>query len=225
MDDVAAVASIVAADQVAQRRRRSSRRSRGGAPARRARTPARSCPARTGTARSRARRTGRGCPARTGPPGRPTVPATGIRKLLQQVLARRAPPGHQRPDAHQQQQRAQQRAGHLLEVRRPDADLLVGDGLGDQRVDRAPEDGERDAQEQQVVDQEARFARQQRVELVVGAQLRQPPEEQAQRAGDRPAPGRSGSTARWPTARRHAPTPGCRCARRTCRRCSGRTPP
>ena len=71
-----------------------------------------------------------------------------------------AAPRQQRPDAHQQHQCQHQRAVDLVIVGAGYRDFLLGEQLRQQRVHRPPQGSESDAQQQQVVQQERRLARQ-----------------------------------------------------------------
>jgi hypothetical protein len=89
------------------------------------------------------------------------------REVALQVPLRRAPPRDDRPDAHQREEREPDREVHALEERRPHADLLTRHALGDEREQGAPHDRECRADQQQVVEQEGRLTRQERLDLVV----------------------------------------------------------
>ena len=102
--------------------------------------------------------------SRTPAPGRaPTAvtqpPIPGTRKRAPQALERRAPPRQQRRHAHQKQQRQAERDHDVVEPGLFERDLLAADCLRDHRKQRAPQDGDAACQQQQVVQHEAGFAR------------------------------------------------------------------
>ena len=70
----------------------------------------------------------------------------------------------------------------MIEERRADGDLGALNRLRDQRKDRAPEDGEDQPQEEQIVQEEACLARKHRIQMVLRAKAGQTVEEQAKRS-------------------------------------------
>ena len=86
--------------------------------------------------------------------------------VLPERAQRRAPPGDERPDPHQQQQRQPEDAEEEVVVRPADDDRLAAHGLGEDRADDAPEDRQAERDEQQVVVEERRLARDERLEPV-----------------------------------------------------------
>ena len=92
-------------------------------------------------------------------------------------------PGHQRPYRHHQEERDHQRHEGRFEEGRADRDLLSGDGVEDQRIERANEDrGAADGQ-QQIVGQQRAFARE-RAERAAGPHPRRAPGVERERAAD-----------------------------------------
>ena len=72
---------------------------------------------------------------------------------------RRAPPGDERADPHQEQERQPEAVQKEVVVRLRNRARLAVHGLRQQRIHHAPEDRERERDEQQVVVQERRLAR------------------------------------------------------------------
>ena len=65
-------------------------------------------------------------------------------------------PAEQRPERHRQQQRHEQRAERRVEERRPDRNLVAGQRLERQRIERADEDGGAGRRQKQIVERRAR---------------------------------------------------------------------
>ena len=74
-------------------------------------------------------------------------------EIFTQARAGGPAPGEKRAGSRQQQQRQANRDIALIEKGGADGDLLAGEGLGNQRKDRAPEHGEEHAQQNPVVEQ------------------------------------------------------------------------
>src|SRR5687767_9627535 len=86
-------------------------------------------------------------------------------KRLLQALDRAAPPGDQRTDTGQKKKEQADRHVHAIEERRIDADLLLRDRLRDNREQRTPKYCKAAREENQVIEQEARLARDNAFEL------------------------------------------------------------
>ncbi len=83
----------------------------------------------------------------------------GPLEVAPQALDRGAAPGEQRSDAGEEQQEQADGDHQAVEPVGIERDLFAGDGFGDHREQRAPEDREAACQQDQVVEQEAGFAR------------------------------------------------------------------
>ena len=86
------------------------------------------------------------------------------REDAREAAQRRAPPGDQRPDPHQQQQRQAEDAEEEVVVRAAHDDGLAPHRLRDDRPGDAPEDRQAERDEEQVVVEERRLARDERLE-------------------------------------------------------------
>src|SRR5438093_12224290 len=91
-------------------------------------------------------------------------------------------PRQQRPDTGEQHQRERERNRVAVEPGRAEAGSLTGDRLRDEREEGAPEDDEAEADEREVVEQEYRLAREQRVEPPRRAEVVEPRHDQGDRA-------------------------------------------
>src|SRR5208337_378920 len=100
-----------------------------------------------------------------------------------QALDRRLTPGQQRSDGGEQQEQQSNRNGNTIEKRRPDRDFVSLNELRQDREKRAPQDGEADDQQKEIVEQETRFARNQRLQLVLALEMR--PVRHQKKAADR----------------------------------------
>ena len=99
---------------------------------------------------------------------------------------RSAPPGHERPRSHEQHRHDQDRRAHPVEVGRADRHLGAGHRLGEEREDRAEEHGEAEGDQEHVVHQEHRLAREERVQLRALAEpVPAPHDERERRQQDR----------------------------------------
>src|SRR5579884_3547676 len=76
-----------------------------------------------------------------------------------QAFERAAAPGDERTYAGQEKQKQADRNINAIEKRTVDGNLVAGDRFGDNREERAPEDGEAACQQDKIVEQEARFTR------------------------------------------------------------------
>ena len=105
------------------------------------------------------------------------------RNVRPERAQRCATPRDERPDPHQQQQRQPERVQEEVVVRlaRPSRPRRVT-ACGQDRIDDAPEDRQRERDEQQVVVEERRLARDERLEPRLRAQQRQPREDERERA-------------------------------------------
>ncbi len=121
------------------------------------------------------------------------------REAPPEIARARPPPGDHRPDAGHEEQRQAERRVHLVEEGRPDGDLDAAHRLRDHREHRAPEGRERDPDQQQVVEEEGRLAREERIDLVLAAQQRSAHEHQDERRPRSPAPGSRRRRGRAPT--------------------------
>ncbi len=165
MDDVAAVATAVLAD-------RGARASRWRAC--RARTRARSTPRRTPRTCTRASRATTSRSRAASSAARDERRRGRNEKRLSERAQRRPPPGDERTDAHQQDQRQPEGMQEEVVVRLRDRARLTAHRLRQQRIHDAPEDRQAERDEQQVVVEERRLARHERLELRSRAQQRQP---------------------------------------------------
>ena len=74
----------------------------------------------------------------------------------------RALPACERPDSHQEERRRHERSEHGLEIRRTDGELAQAQCVERKRIQRAEEDGPGRDDEQHVVREQHRLARNQR---------------------------------------------------------------
>ena len=88
-------------------------------------------------------------------------------EVAARVGQRRAAPGDHRSDPAQQHEDQRQRDRVTVEPRRAHGGFLTGQRLRDQREVGAPEDHEAETHEHEVVGQEDRLAREQRVEAML----------------------------------------------------------
>ena len=121
-------------------------------------------------------------------------PDEGRAEVAFDDVPRRAPPGEQRPDAHQHQQDEKERAVHLLVEGRADGDLGAVVDLGEQGEDGAPKGREGDPYEEQVVEEEAGLLGHGRVEAAARVDVLGAGEEEEER--DREAEAEKGEEAR-----------------------------
>ena len=101
-----------------------------------------------------------------------------IEEVALEVADAALAPRNQRADARKQKQGEAQRHVDLIEERRCHTDLDAPKRLRDDRKQGAPEHREHDADQEQVVEQKAAFARQDGLQAMVAAQLRQAPHQQ-----------------------------------------------
>ena len=174
VDDVSAVASPVPPDEAAEGRRDALARERAprGRPADELEADRREHERREGVRdqpgdrRAGAEQDQDG----TGRERDPGGPGEDAREPAQ----RGAAPGDERPDPHQQEQRQPEDAQEEVVVGPPDDDRLAAHGLGEDRPCGAPEDRQAQRDEQQVVVEERRLPRDERLEPRRRAELRQP---------------------------------------------------
>ena len=98
-------------------------------------------------------------------------PAKGHAKLrfsASKEVLRQASSG---PDAGEQQQEERDGDVHFVEKWRADADFAAFDPFGEDREERAPQNREARGEKNQIVEQEAGFAGDERVELIIAAQV------------------------------------------------------
>ena len=93
------------------------------------------------------------------------------RKIAPQRIERSLAPSEQRTHAREEQQKQRDRNVHLIEERRAHADFAARHPFGEHGEKRSPKNGEASGQENQIVEEEARFARDERIELIVAAQI------------------------------------------------------
>ncbi len=98
---------------------------------------------------------------------------------LPERAQRRAPPRDERPDAHQEQQRQPEDVQEEVVVRLRHRPRLTAHRLREHRLHDAPEDRQAQRDEQQVVVEERRLARDERLELRLRPQQRQAPDRSA----------------------------------------------
>ena len=96
------------------------------------------------------------------------------RELALEIFRRCPAPRDERPDAREREEREPERDVHLVEERRADGDFVVRHRLAENREERSPEHGERDADEQQVVEEEARLATHEALELRLRLEIVEP---------------------------------------------------
>ena len=96
----------------------------------------------------------------------------GPAKLALEVARRSLPPCNERSHPGESQQQEAERDVHPIEERGADGNLAAPHQLGENREQRAPKDGERDAHEQQVIEEEGSFPADHGVELRVGLEQR-----------------------------------------------------
>ena len=80
-------------------------------------------------------------------------------------------PSQKRADAGEQQQEERDWNVHFVEERRAHADFATLHPFRKDWEERAPQHGEARGQQNEIVEQKARFARDQRIELIVAAQV------------------------------------------------------
>ena len=97
---------------------------------------------------------------------------------------RRAAPGDERPDPHQQEQRQAEGAKEEVVVAGTEDPLLAEDRLVQDRIGDAPEDRQRERDEEQVVVEERRLPRDERLEPCSRPEQRQAREHERERPGD-----------------------------------------
>src|ERR1019366_6632459 len=81
-------------------------------------------------------------------------------------------PGQQRSDGGEQQEQQSNRNSNAIEKRRPDRDFVSLNEFRQDRKKRAPQYGEADDQQEEIVEQETGFARNQRLQLVLALEVR-----------------------------------------------------
>ncbi len=81
-------------------------------------------------------------------------------------------PGKQRSDRGEQQEQQGNRDSYAIEKRRPDRDFVALNELRQNREKRAPQYGEADHEQEEIVEQETGFARHQRFQLVLALEVR-----------------------------------------------------
>ncbi len=80
-------------------------------------------------------------------------------------------PGQQRPDAGEEEQEQPDGDGHAVIPGRAHGDLVAHHVFADDREQRSPQNHEAGREQHQVVEQEARFAADQRLEMVFGLEM------------------------------------------------------
>ena len=93
-------------------------------------------------------------------------------EIALQAFKRSLAPRQQRSHGRQQKQQQGHRNRHFVVEGRPHRDFVALHVLRDQREPRAPQHGEARQQQQQIIEQEARLARNQRLQLMLAAQVR-----------------------------------------------------
>src|SRR5208282_4473178 len=93
-------------------------------------------------------------------------------EIALQAFERGLAPGEQRTDGRQYKKEQSHRDGDAVIERRADRDLVALNQFRDFREPGSPEHGEAEQNEEQVVEQETGFARNQRFELVLALQVR-----------------------------------------------------
>src|SRR6266496_365021 len=89
-----------------------------------------------------------------------------------QALKRRLAPGEQRTDSGKQKKEKRNWNTDLIKKRWPDCDLVSLDPFGEHGKQGSPEHGEAGQQQKKIIEQEAGFARDQRFQPVLAAQMR-----------------------------------------------------
>ena len=89
-----------------------------------------------------------------------------------QAFERSLAPGQQRADGGEDQEQQGHGDGDAVVERRADRDFVALHEFGNLREPGSPEHGEAEQNEEQIVEQEAGLARDQRFELVLAAQMR-----------------------------------------------------
>src|SRR5208282_1026597 len=102
---------------------------------------------------------------------RERAPGKGPAEIAAQAVERGAAPGEQGADAGEKQQEEADGNVYFVEEGRADADFISRKGLGDDREERAPENGEASGQQDQIVEEEVGFAGDHGIELVVALQV------------------------------------------------------
>src|SRR5215471_11698976 len=80
-------------------------------------------------------------------------------------------PGEERADAGEEQNREADRDHHLVEEGSADADAVIGEPFGEDRKQRAGENGDASDEEKKIVEEETRFAGYHGIELVFALQV------------------------------------------------------
>src|SRR5204862_665230 len=113
--------------------------------------------------------------------GRRDAQRDGPEEAPPQVVGRGAAPGDERPHAHEEDEREEERHVDPVEEGRADRDLHAAYGLREEREHGAEEDGEGRRDEQDVVQEKRRLARDDRVELALGGERVPAPRQEGER--------------------------------------------
>ena len=108
----------------------------------------------------------------------------GPLEVLAQAFHRRAAPGEERADAGQEEQEQADRHHQAVEPDGIEADLFGGELFRDDREHRAPENREATGQQNQIIEQEARFARNDAFQFGFALQVIEAVENQPDGGGD-----------------------------------------
>ena len=89
-----------------------------------------------------------------------------------QAFERSLTPGEQRPDGGEQKEQQGNRDGNAIEKRRSDSDFVSLNEFRQDGEKSAPQYGEADDEQEEIVEQETGFARDQRLQLVLALEIR-----------------------------------------------------
>src|SRR3977135_2741905 len=96
----------------------------------------------------------------------------GVEEISLEALEGRLTPGQQWSDGGEQQEKQGNRARNTIEKRRPDRDFVSRNEFREDREKRAPQYGEAESEQEEIVEQETGFARNQRLEFVLALEVR-----------------------------------------------------
>ena len=133
----------------------------------------------------------------------------GPLEVAAQAFRRRSPPGEERTHTREEQQEQPDRHHQPVVPIGIERDFVARDGLADHREQRAPQHRETTGQQNQVVEQEARFARNHALQLGLALEVVQPVQDQEDHRRD--ADGQEADEVLADIAPREARAPIARC--------------
>src|SRR6266404_7249940 len=96
----------------------------------------------------------------------------GVEEIPLEAFEGSLTPCEQRSDRGEQQEQQGNRDRHAIEKRWPDRDFVSLNEFRQDREKRAPQYGEAEGEQEEIVEQETGFARNQRLELVLALEVR-----------------------------------------------------